>query len=384
MLRVWTFVASVLGLCLSSCAVTDQFDDRVARMDIAAEQSRDHMILTNIVRASHAEPLSFVQLGQLNGAATTQGTLGLPPLMFGPHGGLPAIFSDTIFGAVPAAGSGFVGNSATLSGVTSFQATPAETKDFYRGLLQDVEPRTLALFIQQGIARELLFYLFTDKVIEDRNGVKLELRNDPLAPNFSKFQNYVNLAMEYGLSSELLGKATSEEAQTGSKTATGQSDKTRPEHYRLCFNRSYMTSDLPPAGNTPICGVGVKVPGDDRTVGFVSRDGAQIRLQVLPRSTFAIFQYLGRIIAAGERGRIRLSSPEAIDEPPLRDEYLFVVEPSGAADCFINVAYEGQNYCVPRAGATNTKRILGLLAQLLALNTAVEDVPVTPSVRVVQ
>ena len=128
----------------------------------------------------------------------------------------------------------------------------------------------------------------------------------------------------------------------------------------------------------------MKVPGDDRTVGFVSRDGAQIRLQVLPRSTFAIFQYLGRIIAAGERGRIRLSSPEAIDEPPLRDEYLFVVEPSGAADCFINVAYEGQNYCVPRAGATNTKRILGLLAQLLALNTAVEDVPVTPSVRVVQ
>jgi hypothetical protein len=145
-----------------------------------------------------------------------------------------------------------------------------------------------------------------------------------------------------------------------------------------------MTSGIPPAGNAPICGATAKGAGDDRTVSFTGRDGKRVRLQVLPRSVFAIFQYLGRIIAAGDRGRVRLSSPEAIDQPPLRDEYLFVVQPPGEGDCFLDVAYEGRDYCVPREGATNTKRILGLLAQLLALNTAVEDVPVTPSVRVVQ
>jgi len=88
-------------------------------------------------------------------------------------------------------------------------------------------------------------------------------------------------------------------------------------------------------------------------------------------------------VAAGESGRIKLSSPEAIDQPPLRDEFLFVVNQGAYGDCFLSTTYEGQSYCVPKDGATNTKRILGLLTQLIALNTTIEDVPVAPSVRVV-
>ncbi len=362
-----------MNLILAGCAVTDHFDDRVARYDIAAAQSRDSMILTNVVRASHAEPLSFVQLGQISGTSTTGATMGLPALVAGPASALnAAAVHDAVFGASPAGGSGFVGNSANLSGSTSFQATPAETKDFYRGLLQEVEPRTLALFIQQGIARELLFYLFTDRIIEERGGVKRELRNDPLDPNFPTFQNYVKLAMDYGLASELL----SEGRESADPT------KKKPERWRLCFNRLYMMADARPADNAPICGSS-NASGDERTVSFVGREHTMVHLQVLPRSVFAIFEYLGRIVAAGERGRIRLVSADAIDQPPLRDEYLFVIETGAGGGCFITTAYEGQNYCVPKEGATNTKRILGLLAQLLALNTAIEDVPVTPTVRVV-
>jgi hypothetical protein len=44
------------------------------------------------------------------------------------------------------------------------------------------------------------------------------------------------------------------------------------------------------------------------------------------------------------------------------------------------VDYEGLNYCVPAEGAANTKRILGLLVQLIALNTSVEDIAITPNV----
>jgi hypothetical protein len=39
---------------------------------------------------------------------------------------------------------------------------------------------------------------------------------------------------------------------------------------------------------------------------------------------------------------------------------------------------------VPLTGATNTKRIIGLLTQLIALNTSLADIPVTPTVRIVQ
>ena len=359
---------------LVGCAVTDHFDDRVARYDLAAAQSRDDMILTNIVRASHAEPLSFVQLGQLSGTTQSTGNLGLPSVVLGSHGGLPGLFSDYVFGALPTSGSGFSGNSANISGTTNFQATPAETKDFYRGLLQEVEPRTLELFIQQGIAREVLFYLFTDRIIEDRGGVKHEFRNDPLDPNFPVFQGYVRKAMEYGLSSEPLpGQGTIADRAV-------DPDAHKIERWRLCFNRLYMSPGAPPAGNAPFCGVG-GASGDPRTVSFIGHEGARVKLQVLPRSAFAIFQYLGRIVAAGDAGRIRLSSPEAIDQPPLSDEFLFTLDQGASSDCFLSTTYEGQNYCVPRDGATNTKRILGLLTQLIALNTAVEDVPEAPSVR---
>jgi hypothetical protein len=88
-------------------------------------------------------------------------------------------------------------------------------------------------------------------------------------------------------------------------------------------------------------------------------------------------------MAAGERGRITLASPEAIDHGPLRDEFLFVVTDGSSGPCYLTVAYEGQNYCVPAEGATNTKRILGLLVQLMALNTSIEDIAVTPNVRII-
>ncbi len=95
-------------------------------------------------------------------------------------------------------------NGMTTSGSTSFNVTPSETQDFYQGLLEPVEPQTLALFKEQGIADEILFYLFTQQVIEERQGEAREIQfvNDRLDPSFGGFQHYVELAMRYGLSAE--------------------------------------------------------------------------------------------------------------------------------------------------------------------------------------
>ena len=108
-----------------------------------------------------------------------------------------------VFGANPGA-SGFLANGMTTSGSTSFNVTPSETQDFYKGLLEPVEPQTLALFKEQGIADEILFYLFTEKVVEERAGVSQQnvYLNDRLDPTFDAFHHYVELAMEYGLSAE--------------------------------------------------------------------------------------------------------------------------------------------------------------------------------------
>ena len=115
--------------------------------------------------------------------------------------------------------------------VDDFNMTPAETKDFYRGLLLTVEPETLAFFIEQGIANEMLFYLFTEKVVEEKGGVVNQYVNDPLDPNFEKFQHYVKLAMTYGLTAE---------PEPGAKRKSAESDKTDKSgknEQRRCFER---------------------------------------------------------------------------------------------------------------------------------------------------
>ncbi len=388
-MRKYGVLAAAAAFALAGCAVTDQFGDRVQTYDYVAMQSRDAMVLTNIVRASHAEPLGFVQLGQINGMTGSTGILGLPPLVLGPKPPNVPALKDAIFGSSAYGGVGFIGNQLQMTGSTSFQATPAETKDFYLGLLREVEPRTLALFIQQGVAREVLFYLFTDRIIGERSGQKFELRNDPLDPHYQAFVNYVRLAISYGLSSERVDVPSDKRARAADDSASPDSKDSRnappPERWRLCFDKAYWDHTQPWADDQPVCGsdhFGV----DDRVISFIGKDHARVTFHVLPRSAFAIFQYLGRVVAAGEKGKIQLTSPDAIDNGPMRDDLLFDVETGAAAggDCFLSVSYEGQSYCVPRDGAANTKRILGLLVQLIALNTAIEDVPVTPTVRVVQ
>ncbi len=196
--------------------------------------------------------------------------------------------------------------------------TPSETKDFYLGLLTSVEPDTLAFFRQQGIAPELLFYLFTDRVIEERGGVVHQFRNDPLDPSFDKFENYVALAMRYGLSSEE-DPGAKPASSPRKKTGSAAGDDTPQRKWRLCFEKSAWAPDVKPAGNEPICGSKQKF-ADPRSVTFLDRNGERVRTQVLPRSTFAIFQYLGHIVAAERSGRITFASEEATGRAPLFDD----------------------------------------------------------------
>jgi hypothetical protein len=372
-----------MGALGSSCAYNDHVDNRVATYDVAAEKSRDEMILTNIIRASLAEPLAFLQLGQVTGIASAQTTIGLPSLVLGPPPtkAIEALQKQTVFGA-DAGTTGFAANSGTIGGSTTVNVTPSETKEFYLGLLTSVQPDTLAFFKQQGIAPELLFYLFTDRVIEEKGGAIHQLRNDPLDPNFDQFRNYVTLAMRYGLAAEEEPGAA---PAASAKKKAGTGDDAPQHKWRLCFEKSDWAPDVKPAGNEPMCGSKQK-SSDPRTVSFLDRNGERVRTQILPRSTFAIFQFLGHIVAAERSGRVKLQSNEATGYGPLFDDQLFdiAIDGSAAGDCFLFVTYGAHNYCVPEHGARNTKRILGLLAQLIALSTSITSIPVTQQVQLIQ
>jgi hypothetical protein len=358
------------------------------------------MILTNIVRASKAEPLAFQSFGQISGSNTTSVQVGLPSLVLGaanagklaPAGALSTgaanavgLDKQVVFGADPAA-SGFLANGTTSSGSVSFNVTPSETQDFYQGLLEPVEPQTLALFREQGIANEILFYLFTEKVVEERAGTvrQNEYVNDRLDPTFDAFHHYVELAMEYGLSSEptpgaKIGSAPS--SKKGDAKNSGDATTELATDWRLCFNRKAWAPGTPNADNHPLCGSKEKM-SDPRTVTFRDPHGVKVTAHVYPRSTFSIFQYLGRLIAAGDDGQIALLTEQAKGHAPLEDDTLFSVTTGASlgAGCFLTVEHGG-TYCVPDS-ALNTKRILGLLVQLLALNTSIRDVGITQQVQV--
>jgi hypothetical protein len=389
-MRAISFVgaAAAAVFLTSGCAYTDHFDDRLASYDISTEQARDQMILTNIVRASRAEPLAFQSIGNLLGQTSAGGQLGLPTLVLGPRAGLTAaqreLDAQSVFGANPNA-TGFVGNSLNTSVNTSFNLTPNETKDFYRGLLLTVAPETLGFFSDQGIAPETLFYLFTENVTETKAGKIDQFVNDPLyAESFAHFQQYVALASKYALTAEPQPGFKAPKAKaTGAKgDAKGEEEIASSAEYRLCFDRSRWAPGTPFAKNRPLCGSKDKMP-DERTVSFVDQQGVPITVRITPRSTFSIFQYLGRLIAEGETGRIKLRTEAATGRAPLFDDNFFLVESGGAGPCFLGVIYEGRDYCVPAEDARNTKRILGLLVQLLALSTEVRDISNVGQVQVI-
>jgi hypothetical protein len=365
--NIWRLAAVAACFAVSGCVASDHFQERVSSFDRAAEQSRDEMILTNIVRASRSEPLSFVSVSGIHGSATTSGSVGLPAIVFGPL--QTAAQHQYVFGGGSGSGSPNVVSSV---GSTTIDVSVQETKDFYRGLLTPVSPRTVAFFTAQGIPREILFYLFTDRLIETKGGKRRELRNDPRSPTFDEFKRYVELAMSYGLSSEVIA------------APVGKNGKSEHEDLsRLCFDPLYKSPNISFAGNNPICGSKARFDKGHNVGTFMSRTGESVSIEIRPRSTFEIFNYLGSLIKAGDNGLVQLSNQDDAGLAGQQDNILFTVTQGAGPPCFVNVAYGGGSYCVPDGSAPNTTRILGLLAQLLALNTTVNDLPATPSVRIV-
>lgn len=364
---IWRFAAVTASIVVSGCAASDHFQDRVSRFDRAAEQSRDEMILTNIIRSSRSEPMSFVSVSGIHGSTTITGAVGLPAITVGPL--QTAAEHQFVFGGGSGSGSP---NAASSVGSTTIDVSVQETKDFYRGLLTPVSPTTVAFFTAQGIPREILFYLFTDRLIETKGGKRRELRNDPRSPTFDEFKRYVELAMEYGLSSEVIPAVPGKNGKNAQE-----------EHSRLCFDPLYKSPNVTFVGNNPICGSTAHFDKGHNVSTFVSRTGEPVSVEIRPRSTFEIFNYLGTLIRAGDDGLVQLTNQDDAGFTTKEDNILFLVTQGGGQPCFVYVSYAGGSYCVPDGNAPNTTRILGLLAQLLALNTTINDLPATPSVRIV-
>jgi hypothetical protein len=123
-----------------------------------------------------------------------------------------------------------------------------------------------------------------------------------------------------------------------------------------------------------------EVEGSPDTLTFELVNHYPIKYEIVSRSTFGIYRYLGGVLRNQDdmitlRGRRDRNEPDRIP--------LVEVSTDSSGGCFVDLHFEGRYYCVPKEGAETTKAIFSLLAQLIALRTP-GDLAITPAVRVTQ
>jgi hypothetical protein len=424
-----TLLVGLLGAC---AAVDSTIQPRYDTFNRQLERARNEAILLNIVRAAHDWPLSFSTVSQVSPTFTNTTTASLPQFLFGPapHGAVsPASPArDVIFG-----GQNQLANGTTIT--TGFTVAPNEDRAFYDALLRPIDLHILSYFIRQGYSRELLFWLFADSIEVGSPSKAIGFQyNPPYDFGCNKFdprgrctREWTEIAVITGLSVEERavekgggdsGGSDSSDSKGGSKgkAKSKSSDgggKGTTEFARFCFStvladrgsramdpkrvayiwQHYVDPGLGLHSFSPRCGepwdpVREKVSGDVLTF-----KAGPISFRVVPRSAYGIFQFLGKILTQSLRhpppaGDVFIPRPEEDMLPLLstirEDERLLNVVLNQAEDCFVETQFIEGTYCVPERRSSNTKRIFGLLTQLIALQTTASDLAITPSVRVVQ
>jgi hypothetical protein len=411
--RAYSMLVSMLvAVVAAACAIIDTVDPRYDVVNRASAKARNEGILLNIVRASRNVPLNFIAFSRVSGSQGASATVALPTFLLGPTftavttavNAAGAVTGQTFSRQLGSPQRDVIFNDrtagASANALNSFEISLLETKEFYSGLLHPVDLPTLNFFIRQGYERELLFWLFTESVrVSTREGV-VEFRNDPdsavaCEPGGARercFSNIIDLALATGLTVETRSE----------KSASGG----RPVVYgRLCFDRVLMQRarrEYPPemftelqtvvAGqHRPRCGIvpwinadgaagkkkgGTPASAATDTLRFEVLGSTQgpLRFEITTRSVYGIYQFLGRIVRTDNPIRLRGRGDDEL--------LLTIVRRDVLTSCFVALDFEGIAYCVPNEGAENTKRVFGLLTQLLALRTLVGDLAITPTVRV--
>jgi hypothetical protein len=424
-----TLLVGLLGAC---AAVDSTIQPRYDTFNRQLERARNEGILLNIVRAAHNWPLSFATVSQVTPSFTNVTTLGSPSFLLGPTPrGSPAPGSpgrDVIFG-----NQGNLNNATTVT--TSFNVAPNEDHDFYDALLRPVDLHIINYFIRQGYSRELLFWLFADSIEARLPGAGwVGYQYDPpydfgcnrRDQKERCTREWAEIAVITGLSIEEQTVDTGGSDSGGSSDSKGSKSKSKgrgkgksdsggkgtKEYARVCFDsvlaergvqamgyervqyikEHYIDKGLTLPSFTPHCGDHWDPVAENAASDTLTFNAGPIPFRIVPRSAYAVFQFLGKILNQA------LKKPPPVpdvyiapDEDLLprlstirEDDRLLNVVLNAPTDCFVDTQFIEGTYCVPEDHSANTKRIFGLLTQLIALQTTAADLAITPAVRVVQ
>jgi hypothetical protein len=414
-------VGTCLAGALGACAVVDPVDNRYDTVSRSLAKARNESIFLNLVRASHDYPLSFVTVANVTPSLTNTTSLALPSFLLGPR--FPALPTtvdrDVVLGNTTA------GNTTAVS--TNFNVSTQETSAFYQGFLKPIDLQTLNYFIRQGYSRELLFWLFTDSFQLNKGGNLYGYHYDPPDdygcsredPLHRCFIDWIHSATLSGLTVEERTVQSSSSAGSGGAPDKSSSPgkPTTTAYARFCLDRilgQQAASTLPRevvVSQTSLRNLDVPIQllyekelicresWDQDQFSGPQPDTLPLKFgtttfTIVPRSAYGVFKFLGSLmkvereqIPAAPYAYIPTDRQYALQPPRLEtvheDPRLVTVVQNMGGQCFVHTWFEDGDYCVPEDAAT-TKRIFGLLAQLIAIQTAANDLSITPVVRVLQ
>ena len=196
-------------------------------------------IATNIVRTAREEPLSFLDMPNINGSGNVSQSVSNSASLSGVSIGQPTLYGGSLT-SLSASYSLSWGNSF------SFSQASLDNSTFWKAFLQPIKPESLSYFLKHNIPNELLFNLTVDSIqVDYPDGSQKRYRNDPLSPQFNEFQNEAKKLIGYGITVEEVSTDTKIDPQK-----IRQSKNDRPDNFPPNgVDRMPTSADrLPPGG----------------------------------------------------------------------------------------------------------------------------------------
>lgn len=367
--------------------------------------TRNRMILLNIVRSAYREPTYYTAVSQIEGSLNMQASIS--GQIANLAGGEATAFTPTI--------------SGTFTNAPLFTIVPLNSEEFAKGMLQPIDPDTIQLFLSQGWRERILAPLLVQKVeciYDDR--VVAEIANEPgsfgglVTPEeFAAIRFYTGKAdanTEYKLtvpSAEALKEITggaldkfdlkldkvpadqtlaviSVSAQGSQHLEAQLPDQFRDEcraRFKATLERQPKLTQRFKVDTVDVTHLAMREQVSAGGGGAASVRG-QIALNVVFRSPDGIVYFLG------ERLRAKLESgtrPAAAG-----GDTLFDVDRNASGPVAVTVMHRGQHWTIPaleierEAGATRAPvdrslEVIALLNQLISVQTSLKEFSRAPS-----
>ena len=427
----WFFVLISL-MTLSGCGLTGSNSFRAmstAYREVLEDYSNNNILL-NIVRSSESMPMSFLDMPNVIGSGSLQSSASVIGTVMGASPSTPLGF------ITPGTGSSY-GPTLGLTANAGFNFTQSslDNSAFMTAFLGRLRPEALQSLIDITEGPKEILYTLTVDTIEvydlETNTVKELVVNNPLLPEYSKFQDLLHELIKHGLSTETMvervpvSPVMSHEtikdnvralveasAHPGivllpAKLPNGQlgHQLTRMVAMtRMCLMRhqgkpveraaleqkfssaAFCAPEVP--GATPGLHDTTKTPEQ------IKSDSKKLALIIKLRSTRKIFDFLGWLTLmqlGSEPKYVTLKAPRAAapgtstqPDQPATTNYefpLFVIQKNNTQEtALVKVNYRGNTYSIPETNSGASRQVLVALSQILTLNKVPGSIPASPAV----